>query len=47
MHGTFMISTGFVLCVLILSFCSMPDTSELTLEAIEDMYRPKIDENQQ
>ena len=46
-HGTFMISTGFVICELVLSFFCMPDTSELTLEAIEDMYRPRIDENQE
>ena len=40
-HGTFLMCAGFTIGLLIFSFFYMPETSGLTLEEIEDMYRVK------
>ena len=40
-HGTFLMCTLFTIGLLIFSFFYMPETSGLTLEEIEDMYRVK------
>ena len=38
-HGTFLMCALFTIGLLIFSFFYMPETSGLTLEEIEDMYR--------
>ena len=40
-HGTFLMCALFTIGLLIFSFFYMPETSGLTLEEIEDMYRVK------
>ena len=40
-HGTFLMCACFTIGLLIFSFSYMPETSGLTLEEIEDMYRVK------
>ena len=40
-HGTFLLSACCASGMLIVSFFCMPETTGMTLEEIEDMYRPK------
>ena len=40
-HGTFLLSACCATGMLLLSFFFMPETMGMTLEEIEDMYRPK------
>ena len=40
-HGTFLMCALFTIALLIFNFFYMPETSGLTLEEIEDMYRVK------
>ena len=40
-HGTFLLSACCASFMLIVSFFCMPETSGMSLEEIEDMYRPK------
>ena len=40
-HGTFLMYATVCLGVAVLSFFFMPETSGMSLEEIEDMYRPK------
>ena len=40
-HGTFLLSACCASAMLIVSFFCMPETMGMTLEEIEDMYRPK------
>ena len=41
MHGAFFMYSAVTIFVAILSFFFMPETSGLSLEEIEDMYRPQ------
>lgn len=46
-HGSFMLYSFMGVCLGLFSFFTMPETSGMTLEEIEQMYKPKTKKNMQ